>query len=156
MLIDSLCDRSSGKSSHRASSKGKSRASTSSRKRQIKRRSKRIITFSEWEADTYIPQIKASWDMLNSQTTSLGIGMHFYKKYLGDNPEMSTFFTSQQVSEYLHKPASKSAVAIFPDLTIVQVTILRQACVHRHCSTCLLKTLFVANRQSDNDAAQQN
>lgn len=69
--------------SSRGGSRGGSRASKHRGPRQVKRRTKRNITFSEWEADTYIPQIKMSWDTVLSIETCENVGTKMYETLYG-------------------------------------------------------------------------
>jgi len=86
-----------GGGSKTSGSRGGSRASSKSRKKHAnrpKRRTKRNITFSEWEADTYIPQIKLSWQMLIAQHTRSEIGTAFYTTFLNRSQDLAHMFSS--------------------------------------------------------------
>eukprot|EP00282_Hemiselmis_andersenii_P023993 CAMPEP_0172001742 /NCGR_PEP_ID=MMETSP1041-20130122/3034_1 /TAXON_ID=464988 /ORGANISM="Hemiselmis andersenii, Strain CCMP439" /LENGTH=1380 /DNA_ID=CAMNT_0012655407 /DNA_START=13 /DNA_END=4155 /DNA_ORIENTATION=+ len=85
-----------GGGSRASGSRGRSNASSKNRKKagRVKRRTKRNITFSEWEADTYIPQIKLAWQLVLSMHTRSEIGTAFYTTFLNRSQELAHMFTS--------------------------------------------------------------
>lgn len=85
------------KGSRGSGSKGGSKSSASRRKKQagrVKRRVKRNITFSEWEADTYIPQVKLSWGLVLKNSSPNEVGAKLYQTFVGGATDLQHMFTS--------------------------------------------------------------
>jgi len=71
-------------SGSRPSQKGSKASRGSDRAR---RRRRRVPTFSEWEADTYIPHIKSTWDSLTKNHSKERLSLWFADKIVELDPE---------------------------------------------------------------------
>jgi len=72
--------------SRKSGSRGKSKASSSNA--SSRRRGRKIPTFSEWEADNYIPHIKSSWQNLVDNSTPERLSTWFMDKMLELDPSL--------------------------------------------------------------------
>ena len=80
----------------------KTRSSSKSRNKNpngAMRRTKKAPTFSSWEAQTYIPPIKKSWDMILHSATMEQVGVVFYDTLMemgGHREDIKGMFTTEK------------------------------------------------------------
>jgi len=84
----------SRKSGSRKSGSKVSKSKASGASSNSRRRGRKIPTFSEWEADNYIPHIKASWHSLTQSTDPRKVGDWFFDTLGEADPKLAKLLGS--------------------------------------------------------------